>query len=102
MVKNLAQFKKYIEAGKCFEIVEQFVKPENVGQIRKPTKVQTNAFYSKCINEHPLADNVNGWNGGLGSFFEYEKASQWSFEGNLARFVFKNGNPLWTIRLIEA
>lgn len=102
MISNLAQLKKYIGEGKTFKIVKQHAKPEFEGQIRKPSKTQTNAFYSKCINEHPEANKINEGNGGLGSWIEYGKASQWTFENNTASQAFKDGSPLWTIELLEA
>lgn len=98
MIRNLSQFKKAINNGCCFEILEHYIKPEQSGQIRKPTKTQTNGFYSKVVND----DNsvVNTYNGGKGSMMWYGKASDWIFEND---YVIANikGNPIYKIRFID-
>lgn len=82
-VKNLAQLKRAIQEGYAFEIVRHYLRPENTGQIRKPTKVQTQSFYSVVLGkpEH----KVSKANYGLGVWFEYGKASDWEFKDGLCR-----------------
>jgi len=86
MIKNLSQFKKAINEKRAYVIIEHFVKPEFAGQVRVPTKVQTNAYYSKAPKE-PESE-VNTANGGLGYWNEYGKASDWEFreDGTIVQY----------------
>ena len=99
MINNLSQVKKAIANGREFMIVEHFIKPHLTGQKRKPSKVQTNAFYS-VVPDDP--DNeVSKANGGLGYFLQYGKASDWDFNGELIT-VNCRGNKIMTIKFVEA
>lgn len=76
-IENLSQLKKALTPGTKFQIVEHFIRPEHNGEIRTVTKLQTNAIYSN-IPEQP--DNkINSTNNGLGYWFEFGKAKEWTF-----------------------
>ena len=98
VVKNLAQFKRAIQDGKCFEIVKHYNHPEFVGQIRKPNKIQTNGFYSveKDVPNSP----VSGANDGKGFWAEYGKATDWEFHNGICSQSYC-GEKIWEIRLIS-
>lgn len=97
-IKNLSQLKKAVESGKSFIILEHYIKPELSGQKRKPTKIQTNGFYS-IVPDEP--DNpINAANGGRGYWFEYGKASAWTFENGVCTNHFANGK-VWDIQFID-
>ncbi|QWU14400.1 hypothetical protein SAMN04487895_101709 [Paenibacillus sophorae] len=45
MIKNMSQFKKWLEKGKQIQFIENTMKPEMAGgQVREINKVQTNAI----------------------------------------------------------
>lgn len=93
-VKNLSQFKKAITAGYAFKIVKHYIKPELSGQIRKPNKVQTNAFYSVVQGEPN--NPVSLANDGKGYYLNYGKAGDWDFTGDTIK-MYAGGNPVWEI-----
>ena len=64
MIQNLSQLKRAINEKKRFEIVRHFKHPAFAGQIRKPNKLQTNAFYS-VVDGQPEHE-VSKANGGIG------------------------------------
>ena len=98
MIKNLSQFKKAMNEGYIFEIVEHFVHPEMAGQKRYVSKMQTNSMYTKVYGD---PDNkLNSCNNGLGSFIQFGKASDWVFVNGLCQQK-SNGNPVWTLRLLN-
>lgn len=99
MIENLNQLKKAINDRRQFIIVEQYIKPQFVGEIREITKVQSNAFYSKATNR-PDSETLN-YNGGLGSFFQFGKASNWKFENGLCKYSDMLGNKVWEIKFIR-
>lgn len=77
-MKNLAEFKKLLQTeGVQVETVAlaNTVKPGRlkVGQVRFVAKFNTVGVY--------LKEHVEG----VGSFLDYGKASEWVFEGNVAR-----------------
>ena len=94
-ISNLAQFKRAINNGMEYTVVEHFVKPRLSGTRRKPTKVQTNGYYS-IVPDDPDHE-VSRANGGLGYMNWYGKASDWQFDGDTAT-QYKKGRPLQTIR----
>ena len=99
-INNLSQLKKAINSGSRFEIVEHYIKPEHTGEIRKPTKAQTNGFYSVIDGdpEHP----VSMANYGKGYWIEYGKASGWKFENGVCCLYDERFNrPVWAIRFID-
>ena len=85
VIKNLAQLKRAIEARTPFLIVEHYVHPETVGQIRVPNVVQTNGFYS-VVRDEPN-NPINLYNNHKGSWMAYGKASEWMFEGDTVTAV---------------
>lgn len=93
-VKNLSQFKKAISAGYAFKIVKHYIKPKLSGQIRKPNKVQTNAFYSVVYGEPN--NPVSLANDGKGYYLNYGKAGDWDFTGDTIK-MYAGGNPVWEI-----
>lgn len=98
-VKNLAQLKRAIQSGRAFEIVRHYVRPEYEGQIRQPSVVQTNGFYSVIHNDP--AHRISQANNGRGSWIEYGKASDWVFEDGLCKLYGKNElRRVWEIRFV--
>lgn len=93
-IKNLSQLKKAINEGKRFVVRKHYIKPEYIGQRRKPNVIQTNGFYS-IIPEEPDS-TVTTANRGKGSWIEYGKASDWKFEDGLCKQSFR-GNAIWEI-----
>lgn len=77
-MKNLAEFKKVLQTeGVKVETLAlaNTIKPGilKIGQVRFVAKFNTVGVYLK---EHPEAQ---------GSYLDYGKASEWVFEGNIAR-----------------
>ena len=100
-IKNLSQLKKAINNGSCFRIVKHYIKPAYEGQIRKANKIQTNGFYSIVPNPQNETDmQVVNANRGLGSWLEYGKASDWTFENGVCKQNFR-GNDIWEIEFVE-
>lgn len=99
MIKNLSQLKKAMNNGATFEIVKHYIKPEYTGQIRKPNKIQTNGMYSIVLNEPE--NPVTKANDGKGSWIEYGKASDWTFENGTCT-QFYHGRAIWEIKVIES
>ena len=98
MINNLSQLKKAINNGQSFKILKHYIHPEYTGQVRKPNKIQTNGFYSIVENEpnNPL----NTVNYGKGSWVEYGKASEWTFDNGVCKFAYR-GKPVWEIQFVE-
>lgn len=97
-IKNLSQFKKAMKNGCTFKIVEHFIKPDYVGQVRCVQVLQTNGMYTGIAGQ-PTAE-VSRQNRGRGSWIEFGKASDWIFEDGLCKQFF-NGNPVWTLKVME-
>lgn len=97
MIKNLSQLKKAINEKRHFIIRKHYVRPEYEGQERIPNVIQTNAFYSVVANEPE--NPVSLGNRGKGSFCEYGKASDWTFEDGVCKQNYF-GKPLWEIEFI--
>lgn len=97
-IKNLSQLKKAINNGAMFKIIKHYIKPEYAGQIRKPNKIQTNGLYSIVPGE---PDNqVTKANGGRGSWIEFGKASDWTFENGICT-QYCHGRAVWEITIVE-
>ena len=86
VINNLASFKRYLQDGGRLRLVKHMNYIEgdkvdtsrfnkNIGVVRVPVKVQTNGFY--------LAPEDNSTDA---KWMEYGKASDWSFNGNIARY----------------
>lgn len=99
MIKNLSQFKKAMKDGKCFQIVEHFIRPEYSGTIRKPNIVQTNGMYS--INPNKLDSKETLANNCKGSWIEFGKASDWKFheDGTIEQMCY--GKTIWKIKMLD-
>ena len=95
IVKNLSQFKKAISAGHAFKIVKHYYKPELSGQIRKPSIVQTNAFYS-IVPGNP-ENPVSKANVGKGYYLQYGKAGDWDFTGDTIKLFDSCRDIVWEI-----
>lgn len=93
IVKNLSQFKREIKGGRNFKIIEHFIKPECNGEIRIPSVVQTNGFYSKIKDD---ATNRSNSNYGKGIWIEYDKAKDYIF--NEDGTIIQKG--VWKIKLL--
>lgn len=101
-IKNLAQLKRAIQDGKCFTIVEH-IRPECIGEYRKPTCTQTNGFYSAKFEDVVMNRPLS--NSGKGLWVEYGKASHWEFADGICRqhMEYKMSGelvrrPLWAIK----
>ena len=93
-INNLAQLKRAIKEGKEYIVVKHYRKPELSGTRRKPTKVQTNAYYT-VVPGDPNHE-VSRAKGGLGYYTRYGKASDWEFAGKfITQYI--NGNPIQVI-----
>lgn len=97
-IKNLSQFKKAMQNGCTFEIVEHFIRPEYIGQIRCVQVMQTNGMYTG-ISGKPDAE-LSKANHGRGSWIEFGKAGDWTFSDGLCKQSIR-GNPIWTLRVME-
>lgn len=99
MINNLSQLKKAIAEGREYIVVEHFIKPERAGEKRRPTKVQTNGYYSIVPGEPESV--VSRANGGLGYWNTYGKAAEWSFDGDkITQYMNTKGEKLQTIMFI--
>ena len=110
-IRNLSQLKKALTHGRTFEIVEQYLKPEMSGQIRRVEVVQTNGIYSHAVGgcDAETQSMINAWNYGKGSWVSFGKASDWVFDGtDCTLSVTRSGSHLgtrthkvWTIRVLD-
>lgn len=96
-IKNLSQLKRAIKSGCRFIVRKHYIKPEYEGQVRKPNVVQTNGFYS--IEDGKPDSVVTLANRGKGSWIEYGKASDWTFENGICKQSFR-GKVVWEIEFI--
>lgn len=78
-IQSLAQFKKIIAQKRAFVILEHN-KPEHIGEVRVPTVIQTNGFYS--IEKDKPNSKVTLANNGKGYWLKYEKAACYRFMGD--------------------
>lgn len=73
---NLATVKRNLKDGKGFKIINH-IREEYIGQIRIPTKTQTNGVYT-VVKDNP-EHKVSKGNNGKGSWLEFGKATDWKF-----------------------
>lgn len=99
MISNLAQLKKAVGEKRPFKILKHYVKPEYTGQVRTPNKVQSNGFYSIIADD--LAHCVSLANGCKGSWIEFGKASDWTFQNGVCKQSFRGGE-IWEIQFLDA
>lgn len=98
MINNHSQMKKAIASGRKFVILWNKYHEDFAGQIRVPNKVQTNAVYS-VVDGDP-DHKVSRYNGGLGSYMPYGKASEWSFNNGECTWHNRNGEAIFAFRFI--
>lgn len=98
-VKNFTQMKNAL-ATHCFEVVDHYVFPERMGEVRYVSKMQTNGMYS-CILRNG-DKKVNSCNNGRGLWCEFGKAHDWKINGELCTY-YPEGRwePVWTIRILD-
>ena len=90
IIKNLSQLKKQLMVGTEFEILEHCRK-ENVGQVRRISKADTQGFYS-IIPAEPDS-KVSQANGGKGSWNPWSTAPYWEFRESDASCAVYIGKP---------
>lgn len=73
MVKNMSQFKKWLEVGKEVKFIRNAIRPEKAGMTRKITKVQTNGLYTEI-------EGKNSW-------LALPKAKETIFEDGKIKFL---------------
>ena len=93
-IKNLNQLKRAVNEGRTFVIKKHYIRPNYAGQRRKPNVVQTNGFYS-IIPDDPDSV-VSTANNGKGSWIEFGKASDWTFENDICKQT-SYGRDVWEI-----
>lgn len=98
-IQNLSQLKRALTEGAEFQIIEHFKKPEQSGQIRVVSKVQTNGIYSK-VKDNPKHE-VNQYNNGKGSWVKFGKASEWTFTEAVGVENLCTRAGVWTITVID-
>lgn len=98
MVSNHSQMKKAFKVGTKFKMLSNW-RPQNVGQVRVVTKVQSNAIYS-AIDGDP-DHRISKSNGGLGYYMPFGKASEWSFEDGVCYWSNKIGDTFYSFRFID-
>lgn len=94
-IKNLSQLKKAVNTGHCFRIRKHYIHPEYTGQMRKPSVIQTNGFYS-TIPDDPDC-KISKANGGKGYWFDYGKAKDWQFHDGVCIYNRPDGKAVWEI-----
>jgi hypothetical protein len=82
-INNLSELKKFLQIGSEFKVLKH-QKPKLVGQLRKVTKVQTNAVYTIIPNE-PEHENSK-CNGGKGLRMDFDKANHYEFGDTIKWF----------------
>ena len=97
-IQSLAQFKAILRTHKRFRIVKYYDRPEWNWQVRVPTKVQVNGFYS-VIQDDPEHE-ISQANDGLGVWMPFLKAENWLFTPGKITAYSENGNPIYDIKFI--
>lgn len=92
-VKNLAQLKKAIKPGMMFEITDH-TRPERIGERRVVTGVTTVDFTSRKLDENgePMGKDIH---------MEFDRAKNWSFDGNELTSRLDNGDILMSFHFID-
>lgn len=93
-VKNLSQLKKAIQPGMMFEITDH-LRPECIGERRIVTGVSTVDFTSRKLDE-------NGKPMGKDLHMEFDRAKNWSFDGNELTSRLDNGDMLMSFHFIDS
>jgi len=93
-VKNLSQLKKAIKPGMMFEITDH-LRPECVGERRVVTGVTTVDFTSRKLDE-------NGEPTGKDLHMEFDRAKNWTFDGDELTSRLDNGDMLMSFHFIDS
>lgn len=93
-VKNLSQLKKAIKPGMMFEITDH-LRPECIGERRVVTGVTTVDFTSRKLDE-------NGEPTGKDLHMEFDRAKNWTFDGDELTSRLDNGNMLMSFHFIDS
>ena len=93
-VKNLNQLKKAIKPGMMFEITDH-LRPECIGERRIVTGVSTVDFTSRKLDE-------NGAPTGKDIHMEFDRAKNWTFDGDELTSRLDNGDMLMSFHFIDS
>ena len=93
-VKNLSQLKRAIKPGMMFEISDH-LRPECVGERRIVTGVSTVDFTSRKLDE-------NGEPTGKDFHMEFDRAKNWTFDGDELTSRLDNGDMLMSFHFIDS
>ena len=93
-VKNLSQLKKAIQPGMMFEISDH-LRPECIGECRIVTGVSTVDFTSRKLDE-------NGKPTGKDLHMEFDRAKNWTFDGDELTSRLDNGDMLMSFHFIDS
>lgn len=93
-VKNLSQLKKAIQPGMMFEISDH-LRPECIGECRVVTGVTTVDFTSRKLDE-------NGEPTGKDLHMEFDRAKNWTFDGDELTSRLDNGDMLMSFHFIDS
>lgn len=93
-VKNLSQLKKAIKPGMMFEITDH-LRPECIGERRVVTGVTTVDFTSRKLDE-------NGEPTGKDLHMEFDRAKNWTFDGDELTSRLDNSNMLMSFHFIDS
>ena len=93
-VKNLSQLKKALKPGMMFEISDH-LRPECIGERRIVTGVNTVDFTSRKLDE-------NGEPTGKDLHMEFDRAKNWTFDGDELTSRLDNGDMLMSFHFIDS
>ena len=93
-VKNLSQLQKAIKPGMMFEITDH-LRPECIGERRVVTGVTTVDFTSRKLDE-------NGEPTGKDLHMEFDRAKNWTFDGDELTSRLDNGDMLMSFHFIDS
>ena len=93
-VKNLSQLKKAIKPGMMFEITDH-LRPESIGECRIVTGISTVDFTSRKLDE-------NGEPTGKDFHMEFDRAKNWTFDGDELTSRLDNGDMLMSFHFIDS
>lgn len=93
-IKNLSQLKKAIKPGMMFEITDH-LRPECIGERRIVTGVSTVDFTSRKLDENsePTGKDLH---------MEFDRAKNWTFDGDELTSRLDNGDMLMSFHFIDS
>ena len=98
MINNLIQLKDAMDKKMTFVIVKHYIHPNCDGQIRIPTVVHGDGFFS--IEKDKPNSEVSAANDFKGRWFEYGRSSDCVFDNGLCRCA-QHGRRIWDIKVLE-